>query len=71
MRSVSDHRRHPVRKIASVAARYEDAPIYHYGSYEPKSFLRVTKRHRIESNSFANNVQNSFERTLRTQVSLD
>ena len=32
-----------------VAAQYRDAPIFHYGSYEPRALARVAKKHGIRA----------------------
>jgi predicted RecB family nuclease len=41
-----------------VAARYGDAPIYHYGSYELKAMLQVQKKHGLDVNRFADRLVN-------------
>lgn len=46
------------QECLDVAARYGDAPIYHYGSYEPKALLQVAKRHGIECNSVVRRLVN-------------
>jgi len=33
----------------AVAERYKDAPIYHYGSYEPKAFSQIAKKHGLNT----------------------
>ena len=42
----------------NVAARYGDAPIYHYGSYEPKALLQVQKKYGLEVKPFADRLVN-------------
>jgi predicted RecB family nuclease len=41
-----------------VAARYGDAPIYHYGSYEPKALLRAAKDYGIKCKSLVDRLVN-------------
>ena len=41
-----------------VAASYGDAPIYHYGSYEPKALLRAANDYGIKCNSFVQRLVN-------------
>lgn len=35
-----------------VASQYSDAPIFHYGSYEPRAFARIAKKHEIQCDVF-------------------
>lgn len=35
----------------TVASIYEDAPIYHYGSYEPKAFRQIAKTYGLKTGS--------------------
>jgi predicted RecB family nuclease len=41
------------------AAEYGDAPIYHYGSYEPRAFQRALKKHGIDCEAFINRLVNA------------
>jgi predicted RecB family nuclease len=40
------------------AAEYGDAPIYHYGSYEPRAFQRASKKHGVDCEAFINRLVN-------------
>ncbi|MBL7185302.1 MAG: TM0106 family RecB-like putative nuclease [Phycisphaerae bacterium] len=40
------------------AAEYGDAPIYHYGSYEPRAFQRASKKHGIDCGALTNRMVN-------------
>ena len=40
------------------AAEYGNAPIYHYGSYEPRAFQRGAKKHGIDCEAFINRMVN-------------
>ncbi len=40
------------------ATEYGNAPIYHYGSYEPRAFRRVSKKHGIDCEAFINRMVN-------------
>ncbi len=40
------------------AARFEDAPIFHYGSYEPKALLRAAQRFSLPYDSLQNRLVN-------------
>jgi hypothetical protein len=40
------------------AAEYGDAPIYHYGSYEPRAFQRASKKHGIDCEAFISRLVN-------------
>jgi predicted RecB family nuclease len=50
------------RKIFSdciaVAARYPDAPIFHYGSYEPHAFARIAKQYAMKCDWFTKRLVN-------------
>ena len=39
------------RKFLAVAATYGNAPIYHYGSYEPKAFSRIAKNYGLKTDA--------------------
>jgi predicted RecB family nuclease len=36
------------RNCLDMAAGYPDAPLFHYGSYEPRRFARIAKKHHIQ-----------------------
>jgi len=40
------------------ATEYGNAPIYHYGSYDPRAFQRASKKHGIDSEAFINRMVN-------------
>lgn len=40
------------------ATEYGNAPIYHYGSYEPRAFKRVSKKYGIDCKAFINRMVN-------------
>jgi len=40
------------------AAEYGSAPIYHYGSYDPRAFQRASKKHGIDCEAFINRMVN-------------
>jgi hypothetical protein len=40
------------------AAEYGNAPIYHYGSYDPRAFRRASKKHGIDCEAFINRMVN-------------
>ena len=40
------------------AAEYGNAPIYHYGSYEPRAFQQAAKKHGIDCEAFMNRMVN-------------
>ena len=40
------------------AAEYGNAPVYHYGSYEPRAFQRASKKHGIDCEAFINRMVN-------------
>jgi len=40
------------------AAEYGNAPIYHYGSYDPRAFQRASKKHGIDCEAFINRMVN-------------
>ena len=39
----SDEEKHILTDFVALATRHLDAPIYHYGSYEPKALKRMAK----------------------------
>ena len=41
-----------------TAAEYGNAPIYHYGSYDPRAFQRASKKHGIDCGAFINRMVN-------------
>jgi len=38
------------KNCLDVIAKYPDAPIFHYGSYEPRAFARIATKHGIKCN---------------------
>lgn len=46
------------KECLTLAAKYPDAPIFHYGSYEPRAFARVAKRYEIEVDGFLKRLVN-------------
>jgi transposase len=42
----------------NVAANYPDAPVFHYGSYEPRAFARIAKKHGIKCEWFIKRLVN-------------
>jgi len=41
--------RHMWQQFLDTVAQYPDAPIYHYGSYEPRALLTLAKRYQTDS----------------------
>lgn len=39
-------------KCIEMASKYPDAPIFHYGSYEPRAFVRIAKKYGIQCEDF-------------------
>jgi phosphopantetheinyl transferase (holo-ACP synthase) len=46
------------KNCLEVAAKYPDAPIFHYGSYEARSFARVRTKHGIKCDWFTKRLVN-------------
>jgi predicted RecB family nuclease len=46
------------QQVLAKIGQYPDAPIYHYGSYEPRTLTTLAKRHNTGSDSFANRLIN-------------
>jgi predicted RecB family nuclease len=46
------------KQCLNVAYQYPDAPIFHYGSYEPRAFARVAKKHGLKTQGFIQRLVN-------------
>jgi predicted RecB family nuclease len=46
------------KECLALAAKYPDAPIFHYGSYEPRAFSRVAKQYGMELDGFLKRLVN-------------
>ena len=50
--------RHIWQQFVDLVGQYPDAPIYHYGSYEPRALATLAKRYHTDSESLTKRLVN-------------
>ncbi|HEY3969145.1 MAG TPA: IS66 family transposase [Planctomycetaceae bacterium] len=46
------------QQCLDIVEQYDDAPVFHYGSYEPRAFIRAGKRHGVNASTLVRRLVN-------------